>query len=68
MATGAQTRREAPPQKLRVLLIEDNSNDAELARAELRRNGFEVISDVVQSGEAVSACLEQNVYDVILAD
>jgi signal transduction histidine kinase len=66
MATAAQTAVE--PRKLRVLLIEDNGDDAELAISELRRGGFEVFSDLVQSKRELEECLQRKSYDVVLAD
>ena len=66
MATAAQTAVE--PRKLRVLLIEDNADDAELAISELRRGGFEVFSDLVQSKRELDECLQRKSYDVVLAD
>ncbi len=65
MASPAQI---TAPRRLRVLLIEDSAADAELAISELRREGFEVSSDLVQSKEALDACLERKAYDVVLAD
>jgi signal transduction histidine kinase len=66
MATAAQIAVE--PRKLRVLLIEDNADDAELAISELRRGGFEVVSDLVQSKRELDECLQSKSYDVVLAD
>lgn len=54
--------------KLHILLIEDNPSDAELEIAELRRGSFEVRSDIAQTREEVCKLLEQNSYDVVLAD
>ena len=56
------------PRALRVLLIEDNAEDAELAIAELRRGGFDVRSEVVESKPETERCLASASYDVILAD
>jgi signal transduction histidine kinase len=66
MATATQTAVE--PRKLRALLIEDNADDAELAISELRRGGFEVFSDLVQSKRELEECLQRKSYDVVLAD
>jgi len=54
--------------KLRVLVIEDNPADADLELGELRRAGFVVSSDLAQSRAEVSAHLDKNTYDVVLAD
>src|SRR5207302_3026904 len=53
---------------LRVLIIEDVPSDAEIEIAELRRNGFDVSSDVVDTGDRVRERLARTAYDVILAD
>jgi PAS domain S-box-containing protein len=54
-----------PP--LRVLVLEDREADAELMLHELRRAGFEVSGQRVDTREAYRAALER-VPDVILAD
>lgn len=54
--------------RLRVLLIEDSLADAEIEIAELRRGGFDVAADVVETREQVRERLAINSYDVILAD
>ena len=55
-------------QRMHVLLIEDAPSDAEIEVAELRRGGFDVTADVVDTGDQVRAHLGKNSYDVILAD
>jgi signal transduction histidine kinase len=54
--------------RLRVLLIEDAPADAEIEIAELRRSGFDVAADVVDTREQVRERLGKHIYDVILAD
>jgi signal transduction histidine kinase len=54
--------------RLRVLLIEDSPSDAEIEIAELRRAGFDVAADVVDTREQVRDRLGKNPYDIILAD
>ena len=54
--------------RLRVLLVEDNPADAELSLLELKRAGFEVSADIVESPEEFSQHVLANPYDVILAD
>lgn len=53
---------------LRVLLVEDSPADAELVLRELRREGFEVASDTVQTIEDFTRQVRTNPYQVILAD
>jgi signal transduction histidine kinase len=54
--------------KLRVLLVEDNPCDVELALLTLQRDGFDVSGDVAQSPEEFSARIQTHSYDLILAD
>jgi PAS domain S-box-containing protein len=54
--------------KLRILYIEDSPADAELCLHELRKAGFEVTADVVQTPENFDARIRSNRYDIILAD
>ena len=54
--------------KLRVLLVEDNSSDVELVLFALRKDGFDVSSDVVQTVEEFALRVQATAYDVILAD
>ncbi len=53
---------------LRVLLVEDSPADAELVLRELRREGFDVSSDTVQTIEDFTRQVRANPYQVILAD
>jgi signal transduction histidine kinase len=54
--------------KLRVLLVEDNPSDVELVLFALRKNGFDVSSDVIQTVEEFASRVQATAYDVILAD
>ena len=54
--------------KLRVLLVEDNPSDVELVLLTLRKDGFEVSNDVVQTAEEFAARIQTGNYDLILAD
>jgi signal transduction histidine kinase len=53
---------------LRVLLIEDTDDDAELATRELRRGGYAPTVTRVLSGEAFRAALQVGFWDVIISD
>jgi PAS domain S-box-containing protein len=53
--------------RLRVLLVEDRPQDAELTLAELRRSGFEVVHRRVETEADYLASLKEQ-FDVILAD
>ena len=54
--------------RLRVLLVEDNPADVELELLTLRKDGFDVSGDVVQSAEEFTARIRTTHYDLILAD
>jgi DNA-binding response OmpR family regulator len=53
---------------LRVLVVEQDQNDAELCRLALRHAGFEVRGDVVGFPEEFATRIQTRVYDVILLD
>jgi PAS domain S-box-containing protein len=53
---------------LRVLFVEDREDDALLALRELRRGGFAVTHDRVETAEELSAALESSRWDVVIAD
>src|SRR5438093_8430429 len=53
---------------LRVLMVEDSEADAELLARELKRAGFEVMWDRVQSAEALDQALDNVTWDVIVGD
>lgn len=56
-------------QLLRVLLIEDNENDAMLIRREIERsNGFDVLMERVDTEEQVRIALHRKTWDIILCD
>src|SRR3972149_9230964 len=55
------------PEQLRVLMLEDNQQDAELIARELRRAGYELLLGRVDSEAGSLASLEQPL-DLILAD
>jgi signal transduction histidine kinase len=54
--------------RLRALLVEDDPADVELVLLALRKHGFEVTSDLVQSLEEFTLRIRATAYDVILAD
>jgi len=53
--------------QLRALLVEDSPNDAELVLLELRRGGYVVSSERVQTGPELDRALEGN-WQVVLSD
>src|SRR5688572_21704667 len=53
---------------LRVLLVEDNPDDAELVLFELKRLGYEPEYVRVQTADALAAALVDREWDVVLSD
>ena len=61
-------RKETMGRPLRVLVIEDSVADAELVLAELRRGGYDPAWRRVDTPEAMQAALEEQHWDIALAD
>jgi len=53
---------------LRVLLVEDQENDALLIIRELRKQGYETIHERVDTAESMAEALERSSWDIILTD
>ena len=53
---------------LRVLLVEDNPDDAELVLRQLRRGGYEPEWELVQTGAALEDALTHGPWDIVLSD
>jgi len=53
---------------LRVLIVEDSENDARLLHRKLQLDGYDVISECVDSVEAMRAALIGKPWDLILCD
>ncbi|HUK25163.1 MAG TPA: ATP-binding protein [Terriglobales bacterium] len=54
--------------KLRILLVEDTAADSELILRHLRRAGFEITGDVVQTAAQFRSRLRSDPPDIVLAD
>ncbi|MGE5523026.1 MAG: response regulator [Rhodospirillaceae bacterium] len=54
--------------KLRVLLVEDSPDDAELVLCELAAAGFDVESKRTETAEETLAALRDNEWDIVLSD
>src|SRR5215467_8664112 len=55
-------------QPLRVLLLEDSEDDAELLILQLRRGGYDPAVERFDSAEAFSAALNRKDWDVVISD
>lgn len=53
---------------LRVLLVEDSEDDAELLAYELECSGYELIYERVDTASTMNAALDQQTWDMIIAD
>ena len=53
---------------LRVLIVEDSEDDAELLLRELRQGGFEPAAERVETEETMCAALGRQPWDLIIAD
>src|SRR5258707_10968429 len=53
---------------LRILLVEDSPDDAELIGFALRKMAFAFSIDRVETGEALNASLDASTPDVVLCD
>jgi PAS domain S-box-containing protein/putative nucleotidyltransferase with HDIG domain len=53
---------------LRILIIEDSEDDTQLLLRELRRGGYEVEFERVETTEAMQSALTQRIWDLILSD
>ncbi len=53
---------------LRVLLVEDSEDDAELTLRALKRAGYDVTHERVQTGEAMAAALDTKKWDAVVSD
>ena len=62
------SRAQGSPVPLRVLIVEHNQADVELAVKELERAGFQVSAEMAETAEEFTQRLAQREYDVVLAD
>lgn len=53
---------------LRVLIVEDSGDDAEMLCQALRRGGYDAICEQVQTAHALNAALDRQPWDIVLAD
>ena len=55
-------------ESLRVLFIEDSEDDTLLLLRELKRGGFDVVFERVDTAEAMLLALEKQVWDIVISD
>ena len=65
---GGGTGLAVEAQPLRVLIIEDSEEDADLLILELRRGGFQPVYRRVETEPALGAALEEGEWDIVLSD
>ncbi len=53
---------------LRILIIEDSEDDTLLLLRELRRGGYEPVSERIETPESMKAALEKGPWDIIISD
>ncbi len=53
---------------LQILFVEDSPDDVQLSLRELKRGGYEVDFERVETVEAMQAALESKIWDLILCD
>ncbi len=53
---------------LHLLMAEDSARDALLILEELRRGGYDVISERVQAADAMRSALERETWDIVISD
>jgi PAS domain S-box-containing protein len=53
---------------LRVLIVEDSVDDAELLLRQLRRAGYDPVSERVQTADAMKTALERGTWDLVVCD
>src|SRR5712692_85455 len=53
---------------LRVLIVEDCEDDAELLLHELRRGGYDPLFERVETAQAMGAALARQEWDIVIAD
>ena len=53
---------------LRALIVEDSGFDAQIVVSMLRKGGYEVVSERVETADAMKTALSERPWDIILAD
>jgi signal transduction histidine kinase len=69
--TSTRSRRQLPvifTGSLRVLLVEDSEDDADLLQLALKRGGYDVRSERVDTPEIMDAALRRGGWDIVISD
>ena len=53
---------------LRVLIVEDSEFDAQMITSLVRKSGYEVVSERVESGDAMDRAIHEKRWDIVLSD
>jgi PAS domain S-box-containing protein len=53
---------------LRLLIVEDSEFDAQMITSLVRRGGYDVVSERVETGEALQSTLRDKAWDIVLSD
>ena len=59
---------QGPPTSLRVLFVEDSTDDVELIRLELARHGFQVQPRVAETRTEFMTAIQEGTWDIVLSD
>ena len=59
---------QGPPTCLRVLFVEDSTDDVELIRRELARHGFTVQPRIAETRSEFLTAIKEGTWDVVLSD
>ena len=63
-----EERQPAAARSLQVLMVEDSPEDAELLTYELRRAGFEIVAERVETAAEMKEALENETWDLVISD
>jgi PAS domain S-box-containing protein len=66
--SGWQAQPSPSRRRLRLLVVEDDENDAELLLLELRRGNFDITWQRVDTAEAMKEKLDQYMWDLVVSD
>lgn len=56
------------PKPLAVLIVEDSESDAQLIVRLLKKAGYEVVSEQVETAAQMRAALEKQAWDIVISD